>query len=1159
MNKKFFTLIASAFMLVASLGTVSAQTTIFPTDRVIDGLPAASQKYLYHLIGKVGPSGTDNLFLVIDDNGYLHLRDAAQYDAGKFSFGNSLWCVNVSDQEDQGMNPTFVFENKGAGQRLGVSVQDTVTLVKDSIDIRFGSLTRFEFSRTYETALEIAKPLKLYFSKDSVLTFVKKAGTDEIGVRAYLATAPEVTGVGTGYGADVVLFTLYKPKEITLNADQFNTILNSEKSGYVSLNFVPAPSDKSEFQTPIKAEDVAAARTGSATGNWLQFYQNTTDVTKKYLRVDTAYTGTYGVKFLKFAFGKAPVLTAASGTPDEVIEKQYYFQARYNVLNDSLAIDVLQAIFPDESYTGDWYQYPHKTDWTTTGGTGVAPAKDSLHVKLQDLVAGERSLLTIGTREVSTRIELGLKSCSSVPVNLTSVPNGLYTIKNNAGQYLVILINTDTITGSQRSAPRWMTLNEATQDPNRIPAFQWVVEQTRKDFPTSSPIRITNREFGAVATITGVVIGSETRQLSTTGSNSPLYGETVYAANFKAVPVAEKKDKYLGYKYLPDDSLKFNTYDFNYLHELNAEKYLYVKNTADSSIYLNTTTQSRTQFELIAQGAPQHYGYWTADVADLAKLEKVSYVLRIKDGSALNRIGSVVFADGEGRYAVSRSVVDTAIFLLKTNNTKEGRDYYALLDTGSYGARYIPARPTKDVKLGIDDANAWAYEQDQNEFRTSTFFIAPYNEPLYRRFDGAEYGKYKIKEPYGTSSNAPVWLKFAKHNNWGTEYLFENSPKGIGSKDPNKKTENDYRDELTAKGKASISFLGLYNSKDYPENGILSNYTFYVDTAYVRYATPMPQYMLAVRPDFVTGDTIYRITKDSVWDSTGKTLLDVTSDTLISLRPSFTRAFYVFNAQDSIGSDDGDNQNARNKDYVGKFAYGAQYTTRLAFVDGVHMGDTFYVLRNNPATTSIDSAYLLNVPRADKHYLGANTHYTPRWNRNGTATWGANDAYTNAHNGKSMVFQFRLYDPDGTSDQSVDASMVRKFMIESRHNVAGVEIGPMEGRWVKIQNSVPVISENIDLTIAKQNGAEIFNVLTGEVNKAVGNEAAPSVSSVQVIGETGAVTILNAGGKKVAISNILGQTVASKVISSDNATIALPKGIVVVAVDGEAAVKAIVK
>ena len=55
------------------------------------------------------------------------------------------------------------------------------------------------------------------------------------------------------------------------------------------------------------------------------------------------------------------------------------------------------------------------------------------------------------------------------------------------------------------------------------------------------------------------------------------------------------------------------------------------------------------------------------------------------------------------------------------------------------------------------------------------------------------------------------------------------------------------------------------------------------------------------------------------------------------------------------------------------------------------------------------------------------------------------------------------------------------------------------------------------------------------------------------------MTVKGAAGKNVVITNVLGQTVANTVISSDNATISAPAGIVVVAVEGEAAVKAIVK
>ena len=61
-----------------------------------------------------------------------------------------------------------------------------------------------------------------------------------------------------------------------------------------------------------------------------------------------------------------------------------------------------------------------------------------------------------------------------------------------------------------------------------------------------------------------------------------------------------------------------------------------------------------------------------------------------------------------------------------------------------------------------------------------------------------------------------------------------------------------------------------------------------------------------------------------------------------------------------------------------------------------------------------------------------------------------------------------------------------------------------------------------------------------------------------VIGGKGNVTILNAAGKSVVITNVLGQVVARTSVTSDNATISVPAGVVVVSLDGDT-VKAIVK
>ena len=102
-----------------------------------------------------------------------------------------------------------------------------------------------------------------------------------------------------------------------------------------------------------------------------------------------------------------------------------------------------------------------------------------------------------------------------------------------------------------------------------------------------------------------------------------------------------------------------------------------------------------------------------------------------------------------------------------------------------------------------------------------------------------------------------------------------------------------------------------------------------------------------------------------------------------------------------------------------------------------------------------------------------------------------------------------------------------------------------------------IININGNLTLGSSlAGATRFVVNPQE---ATANEDVISASSVKVIAGAGQITIAGAAGKKVVVSNILGQVVANTVITSDNATIAAPQGIVVVAVEGEEAVKAIVK
>ena len=148
------------------------------------------------------------------------------------------------------------------------------------------------------------------------------------------------------------------------------------------------------------------------------------------------------------------------------------------------------------------------------------------------------------------------------------------------------------------------------------------------------------------------------------------------------------------------------------------------------------------------------------------------------------------------------------------------------------------------------------------------------------------------------------------------------------------------------------------------------------------------------------------------------------------------------------------------------------------------------------------------------------------------AVYDLSDAALGANNLNYATFAFRYCD-----------AARENFYIETMYdkNTRG---------WLKTINHVLVVTPEIQ-------EAEVFQAKKSE-GAPTANEGI-TASSVTVEGGNGIVTIKGAAAKKVTVCNVLGQTLASTVLSSDDATIAVPAGIVVVAVEGEAAVKAVVK
>ncbi len=224
--------------------------------------------------------------------------------------------------------------------------------------------------------------------------------------------------------------------------------------------------------------------------------------------------------------------------------------------------------------------------------------------------------------------------------------------------------------------------------------------------------------------------------------------------------------------------------------------------------------------------------------------------------------------------------------------------------------------------------------------------------------------------------------------------------------------------------------------------------------------------------------------------------------------------------------------------------YGKDYKfesyDRLGFVEGIYQGGKLYILSNDPLKQDVTLASLKVAEE-----------------KGGVIDPAKLAKLTPVALDSPYTFSLRL----------INRGDEENFFIESERAAAG----SFTGGWIKVQNGCPVIARHIATSSSSEdhegtNGsideimrdAQIFTLSEGN-DVPTSNDAIEAVSAVKVVTVEGGVQVLNAAGKTVTVANVLGQTVASTVVSSDNATISAPAGVVIVTVEGEAAVKAIVK
>ena len=255
-----------------------------------------------------------------------------------------------------------------------------------------------------------------------------------------------------------------------------------------------------------------------------------------------------------------------------------------------------------------------------------------------------------------------------------------------------------------------------------------------------------------------------------------------------------------------------------------------------------------------------------------------------------------------------------------------------------------------------------------------------------------------------------------------------------------------------------------------------------------------PEYMLVLNPKFVEAGKWCPIHGDDPSCPDGHKV-----DT-----PAYIEGRYLVNLVDSAA--------VRKDCKFQNYGTAGDYY-RLGFVQAKHIGDTLAIASTGDSLNLTGNDFTkMNVAEFAFHY-----------------TDGNRDAFTIE----------TAYEAEVANANDV---------LEGRAENVGELMRSTKG-YVKFHNGIPVVTK-------QKSEAEVFVLAQTEEN-ATANEAIEA-AGVQVIGGQGVVTVQGAAGKVITVANILGQTLANQVAASDNVTIAVPAGIVVVAVEGEAT-KVVVK
>ncbi len=1135
MNKKFSTLLVGA--MLASAMSVGAQTEV--------------QKYESNKTYLLG-DGVNFISVVADpdagDYGKLVSLPAAQVKATIQNTSNSLWSVTVT-QGANGNAPKFTYVNKATGLTLAV---DASKLDKDTpsvpaviggatsewlntvlTDAGSGKKLQAEVLRSYLNANTVA-----YLESTPAGLVVKKAAANAVPANAF-KVAP--------YEAALVT---------NIDAEALNSQLGTAPEGWFNLSFDKDVTSKGSnlfANTALKAVNVRGTKYVMLMAKDKKAYDK-----QAYIVADTLYhSGTESVgQLVKFAYANVDEQTEGKGANKLArLPEAYMFDFDYSPSDERLIIKVRNYKKKGTKVPVDGVDGAY-TEWSENVG-----ATDDYYLRLATLTTARE--LTIASEASSvadaattpgwndkangmlTKVSIGISANAYVP---TTLAEGIYMIQlrtsgyNKRGYERTDQSDGDYFIANLAGDFKYMP-QQRNQNFDHMPAAHWVVKKNSSS--ATSPVTIQNREFDDLLTISG--------QLFKAGDNkffvNQLSGDTL---DFIPVSKESVENDKLGYKYVTELDTDVERYLFNYLHGLADDKFLSVPSDKDSIVRVDENG-TKSSFRLEIAVKDDKYGYDD---------KLVRNVYRIVD----NWGRSLGYDQKTKKYVLSETAYGT--YFLKENNDKSGKHFYTIIPANLYygvdkeGKSFIAVKDQAiknyasgtesevsfrsndyaSSKLSVDDNTLDLVNGDINdkfisgnfEARNSAFSVEIDDAPLYRRFN--------IKALGESETDGAQCLAFVE--NVRREYLMDEMNPNLQDK--------------------KVDYAGIWNAEQ--AKGKLF---FHVDTAWVKRGLGeiKPQYLISVARNDQEGVATEPCTEAGPHIDADGHITDDPYKCVHATRGKlgFVYGKYMVNFSDSaqvlVDAEAKKNpymvnsQNASNNSY-----------TRVGFVPAIKVGDSLVVLTNGfekmePA--KLDTAEIYKNYRANKltHFivdLTGDKHKNVTWSfryvNPETALKATENNDANAFLIESNVYSFD-YDNDNADDK------YRTVIGDSNLNRA---IAPTYGAaWLKMHNGCLVLTDNgsqFDVAKTNNDGALVFNVeQMAEGDEFVTSNDEIAAEGIAIVAGNGTVTIQGAAGKSVVITNILGKVVAETVLTSDNATIAVLAGIVAVAVDGEEAVKAIVK